>query len=148
MRFDIALIVAASLIGVPDRPKKVDPVKQEKKKLDGTWRAVAVEHLGQNWQGGGFTMTFAVNNKYTQTASNGNVMEEGNYKIDPSKKLKSIDLEILTGKDKGKNQYCLYELQGDSLKMCLPIPGKDRPTEFTTKKGTGYEIFIMTRVKK
>jgi uncharacterized protein (TIGR03067 family) len=147
MRLDVALMLAAGLIGVPDRPKKVDPVKQEQKKMEGTWKAVAIEHLGQSWQGGGFTMTFS-GNKYNQAAATGALMEDGTYKVDPSKKLKALDLIILSGKDKGKNQYCLYELTGDTLKLCLAQPGKDRPAEFSTKNGTGFEIFVMKRVKK
>jgi uncharacterized protein (TIGR03067 family) len=147
MRIEVIMILATSWLGVPDRPKKVDRVKQEVKKLEGAWKAVAIEHLGRELKGSGITLTFT-GHKYAATTVNGVVMEEGTYQIDPSKKPKTMTLSILSGKDKGTTQNALYELQGDTLKICLAQPGKDRPAGFTTKSGTGFEIFMMKRVKK
>ena len=147
MRLDVVLMLAASCLGVPDRPKKVDPVKKEVKKLEGTWKLVGLERLGQEVKGSSLTLTIT-GNKYVAKTRTGVVLEEGTYQINPSRKLKTMTFSILSGKDKGSTQNALYELQGDTLKLCLAQPGKDRPASFTTKTGTGFEMFVMERVKK
>jgi uncharacterized protein (TIGR03067 family) len=147
MRADVVLLLAASVLGVPDRPKKVDRVKKEMKQFQGTWKVVSVEHMGQLRQGSNLRVTFK-GNKYTATSIGNRVIEEGTFSIDPSRKLKTIDLSILTGNDKGSIQRGLYELQGDTLKFCLAQPGKDRPIAFSTRTGTGFELFVLKRVKE
>jgi uncharacterized protein (TIGR03067 family) len=147
MRLDVVLMLAASCFGVPDRPRKGDSVKKEVKKLEGSWKLVGLERQGREINGSSLSLT-VTGNKYVAKTRTGVVLEEGTYQINPSKKPKTMTFSILSGKDKGTTQNALYELQGDKLKLCLAQPGKDRPASFTTRTGTGYEIFVMERVKK
>ena len=39
----------------------------------------------------------------------------------------------------------IYELKGDTLKVCFAKPGQNRPTEFTTKQGTGFLYCLYKR---
>ena len=64
--------------------------------------------------------------------------DELTFKIDPGKKPKQIDMADPKDKD-AKPVPCIYSLEGDELKLCLPLvaPGKKddaaRPESFDTK---------------
>jgi uncharacterized protein (TIGR03067 family) len=64
------------------------------------------------------------------------------FKLDPSKKPKQIDLEIMEGQpNKG-----IYSLEGDTLKLCVSEDeNEDRPTEFATKPGTKIVLIEMKK---
>ena len=40
-----------------------------------------------------------------------------------------------------------YEVDKDTLRSCIVPPGKDRPTEFVTKSGSGIYLFSYKRAK-
>jgi uncharacterized protein (TIGR03067 family) len=67
------------------------------------------------------------------------------YRLDTSKTPKQIDLTV-TAKGapiiKG-----IYALDGDELRLCFSIMGKDRPTEFASKPGAA-EFLILHRLGK
>lgn len=52
------------------------------------------------------------------------------YEIDPSQKPKTMDLEPENNKLKADLGKAIYELNGDTLKLCLGTKGI-RPREFT-----------------
>jgi hypothetical protein len=41
----------------------------------------------------------------------------------------------------------IYELNGDTLKSCVASPGKERPTEFSAKAGSGHTLRVFKCVK-
>jgi uncharacterized protein (TIGR03067 family) len=65
--------------------------------------------------------------------------------LDPSKKPKAIDYEMTEGFSKGKKQFGIYELNGDSFKACFNSAGAGRPTEF--KGGEGLTTSEWKRQK-
>jgi len=65
--------------------------------------------------------------------------------LDESAKPKTIDYEVTDGPNKGKKQLGIYELDGDTLKVCLAAPGDERPKEFSSKEG---EKRVLTAWKK
>ncbi len=69
-------------------------------------------------------------------------------KLDATKKPKAIDLTITGGTGKGKVAHGIYELDGDTLKLCLPQDvDAARPTEFTSIEGARHVLFTMRRQK-
>ncbi len=66
--------------------------------------------------------------------------------IDPSKKPKTIDYDVIDGPTKGKRHLGIYELDGDTFKSCFGAPGAERPTDFTSKPGDG-RTSTVTRTK-
>lgn len=46
-----------------------------------------------------------------------------------------------------RRQVGIYELKGDSLKLCIGMDG-DRPTSFHTEKYTDHTYMLLQRVKK
>src|SRR5262245_49301280 len=67
--------------------------------------------------------------------------------LDPSKKPKTIDYQMIEGFTKGKTQLGIYEIEGDTFKACFGAPGDPRPTDFTTKAGDHRTLSVWKRVK-
>jgi len=103
-------------------------------KLEGSWIATAAVSDGKKapedvLKKAMLTVTFK-GGKYS-VVSEGNEVEAGTYKADPSKKPATIDLTIMTGKDKGKTQPGIYKIEGDTLTVALTPPeSKERPKNF------------------
>ena len=66
-------------------------------------------------------------------------------KLDPSKKPREVEFILAEGKKKALG---IYELSGKTYKLCYAPPGKNRPKEFSAKKGTGYTLSVWQRKKK
>lgn len=121
---------------------------QDKKainKLDGKWVVVSVERDGKADEGLKGAVRVNAGEKYTLTPKDGKAIS-GAFKVDPSKKPKTMDMLPSEGRYKGKTLLGIYELDGDTLKICFAEPGKDRPTEFTSK-GSGVVLAIHKREK-
>ncbi len=70
------------------------------------------------------------------------------YKLDATKKPKVIDLTKAAGVGKGKTAAGIYELDGDTLKLCFPQDeDRARPTKFTSVEGARHVLFTMRRQK-
>jgi uncharacterized protein (TIGR03067 family) len=72
---------------------------------------------------------------------------QGTIEINPTKKPKTIDVKPEIGTNKGKTLLGIYELDGDSLKICLALPDKDRPTAFATAAENGQQLVVYKREK-
>jgi uncharacterized protein (TIGR03067 family) len=78
--------------------------------------------------------------KYTVTL--GEAVDQGTLKLDASAKPKALDISGTDGPNKGKTILAIYERDGDTLRICYDLSGKNRPTEFKTKEGT--QLFLVT----
>ena len=74
--------------------------------------------------------------------------DEGTLKIDADKKPKTIDIIGTEGPNKDKTIPSIYELDGDILKICYTLEGKDRPAAFESKEGTETLFVTYKRAKK
>jgi uncharacterized protein (TIGR03067 family) len=62
---------------------------------------------------------------------------------------KAIDYKQTSeGEDKGKGALGIYEVVGDRLKVCAVPDGKERPTEFSSKPGSGHYFRVYKRERK
>jgi uncharacterized protein (TIGR03067 family) len=75
-------------------------------------------------------------------------VDKGTIKLDPSAKPKTLDVVGTDGPNKGKTIPAIYELDGDTLKVCYDLGGKARPTEFKTAAGTKQFLVVYKREKK
>jgi uncharacterized protein (TIGR03067 family) len=131
----IALIVLAAAAWSQD-------AADERKLLEGAWLPTAAE-LGENpvEEATLKTMKLVIEgDKYTVTV--GKSIDKGSVKIDPAAKPKTMDIIGADGPNKGKTFLAIYELNGDTLRVCYDLTGKARPTEFKTKKGE--PLFLAT----
>jgi uncharacterized protein (TIGR03067 family) len=60
----------------------------------------------------------------------------------------TVDLVIDEGPEdaKGKTSQCIYKLDGDTLTICVSLPGKDRPKEFESAEGEAH-LFKLKKEK-
>jgi uncharacterized protein (TIGR03067 family) len=69
------------------------------------------------------------------------------YKVDPSRAPRTLDVTRSEGPRKGETVLAIYEVKGDSLRTCFAPPGRERPTGFTPKEGSGHVPRTYKRVK-
>ena len=85
--------------------------------------------------------------QYTLNAGTGESVE-GIQTVDVTKSPKTIDATDGSGRNKGKTILGIYEINGDEFKVSFSMPGKPRPTKFTTEKDeSGQWVHIWKRVK-
>ena len=124
-------------------------VKKEMAQLEGAWSMVSGEANGQS-----LPEEYVKDGKrvakdgVTTITVGGEVFAKAKFSIDPSKKPKAIEYTMTMGPTKGKTHLGIYELDGDTVKFCFAAPGKDRPTEFTAKEGSGWTLSVWKRDKK
>ena len=72
----------------------------------------------------------------------GETRDRGSVKLDPAATPKAMDITGTDGPNKGKTLLAIYELDGDRLKICYDLSGKNRPTAFQTTNGS--LLFLVT----
>jgi uncharacterized protein (TIGR03067 family) len=121
--------------------------KDDATAIQGTWEAVAGE-LGSVKQPEDSLIIHQLtlkDGKYDR--KNSPTPDKGNYKLDPGKKPRAIDLTTTEGPGKGVTVLAIYELKGDELRICYDLQDETRPTEFKTKKGTLLHLVSYKRGK-
>jgi uncharacterized protein (TIGR03067 family) len=136
----LAFLAAGLLFAADEAPN--EKVKKEIDALQGTWRGVSAQDEGKALdEDTAKKMEIIIKgDKYTFKVA-GEEQEQGSIKLDPAAKPKTIDLKITSGMDKGKSQAGVYELEKDTLKICLPPPGKDRPKALEGKGANSLYVF-------
>jgi uncharacterized protein (TIGR03067 family) len=76
----------------------------------------------------------------------GNSPDRGTYTIDSTSKPKAITVVGTEGPNNGKTFPAIYELKGDTLRICYDLSGAKRPTEFKSVAGT--KLYLVTYVRK
>ena len=127
-----------------------DDAREELKSLQGTWQAVALEAMGNPFPKDRvppFTIVIGTDGKCT--GKMGQSEFSFTMTINPRKNPKTIENQHHSGPDKGKKQYGIYKLEGDTFTVCMTpggAPADKRPKDFNTK-GTNNVVFVFERVK-
>jgi len=124
-------------------------LEKEVRKFQGTWTFESSETGGKELPTGelkGFILTFE-GDKHTLKKGD-EVVQVGTQKLDPSKSPKSIDVTMTEGPNKGTVMLGIYEIDGDTLKVCFDLQGKKRPTEFKSAPGSENFVNVHKRIKK
>lgn len=147
--FSVIAVGFVCVVGVlgQETPKKGDGVKEELKRLEGTWRVVAVELGGKETDreeiGPNNLLVFSGTKSSVVTGTKKRTIE-CTFTIDPTKSPKWMDTTRISDKVSWPG---IYELKDDTLKVFLGSPGGKRPTEFKTKKHTQQVIHTYQRIK-
>jgi uncharacterized protein (TIGR03067 family) len=123
-----------------------DAAKKDQEKLQGEWTLASGQREGQD-----FPEELVKSLKRTMKddtftiTRDGEALAKGKFKLDPTKKPKAIDISLDTSDMSVKG---IYELEGDTFKLCYAAPGEDRPKEFVSKADSGITLAVWKRVKK
>jgi uncharacterized protein (TIGR03067 family) len=63
------------------------------------------------------------------------------YTIDSTIRPKTIDLD-----NRGKKQLGIFEVDGDTMKICFAAPGRPRPTDFESRSGDGNTAALWKKL--
>jgi uncharacterized protein (TIGR03067 family) len=120
----------------------------DEKGLEGTWKAVSAELGGRAMsQAEAEAITLRIQGTNYEVTVNGEGSDRGFTKIDPKVTPKAMDVSSTNGPNKGKTFPAIYELKGDSLRVCYNLGGANRPTEFKTV--TNSFVFLASyKLKK
>jgi uncharacterized protein (TIGR03067 family) len=65
---------------------------------------------------------------------------------DAARRPRQLDMKFDTGPEKGHTHPCIYELEGETLKLCIATQGSLRPTSFDSPPGSGFAFETLVRV--
>ena len=138
----ICFAVAASLNAfAADSP-------DDAKAVQGNWKPTKAELAGQS-------MTDAVLQSISLKLDNGKYEvfvgdkpDKGTYTFDSTTKPKSMTVTGTEGPNKGKTYPAIYELKGDTLRICYDLSGAKRPVEFKSIAGTRLYLVTYNRKKE
>lgn len=70
---------------------------------------------------------------------------EGQLELDASVSPRQLDMKFDAGPEKGNTNLCIYELEGDTWKICIATHGTVRPAKFASSKGSGFAVETLIR---
>ncbi len=152
--FAMSRLFLCSMLAVvlgSNEPARGDDAKSDKNQLQGTWQVTAGVSDGKpipKDQLERMKIVFA-GEKMSLFPPDGKKALESTFVVDSSKEPKAIDTTRAEGGARGKTANGIYELDGDTLKLCLPVRlDKERPTAFAAPENSGQVLLTLKRVKK
>jgi uncharacterized protein (TIGR03067 family) len=73
--------------------------------------------------------------------------DNGTYALDTTTKPKGMTVVGTEGPNKGKTFPCIYELNGDMLRICYNLSGNKQPADFKSVVGTKLYLVTYKRQK-
>lgn len=125
--------------------------KTELNKLQGKWLIVAMERDGRSAPEehcDSLLVTIAGDKMTLGFKEGKGLVVEHQIQLDPTNP-KVMDLVVPSGSQKGKVLLGIYELDGQTLKMCHTDAGaKERPSEYKAPAGKYLNVIIVKRAPK
>jgi uncharacterized protein (TIGR03067 family) len=118
------------------------------KAVQGNWKPAKAEMAGQPMTDS-FLKSISLkldNGKYEVFV--GDKPDKGTYTVDSTTKPKSMTITGTDGPNHGKTFPAIYELNGDTLRICYDLSGAKRPTEFKSIAGTMLYFVTYKRKKE
>jgi uncharacterized protein (TIGR03067 family) len=116
------------------------------KAIQGDWKPVKAELGGQPMAEEVLKTISLKIGEGTYEVHVGNSPDKGTVTVDSSTKPKSLTIVGTEGPNKGKTFPCIYELKGETLRICYDLSGVKRPAEFKTAAGT--KLYLVTYTRK
>jgi uncharacterized protein (TIGR03067 family) len=138
--FVLAFPFSCGLRAAEDAGKELDH-------LQGNWSLVSAEEAGKNQtEAKGRNVSVVVKGDVWSIKYEGQPKSlDMKLELDPSSKPKAVDF-VSTLRDNVK-AHGIYELDGDTLKVCWAKAGHARPSEFKTNAGDKRIFLTLKRVK-
>ena len=122
------LMIAAIMLGVLAAAQE----KSNNNALAGTWQAVEAELGGKPLPPDVVRSIKLILSVHEYQVGN----DFGTVEIDPNAMPSAMIIKGTKGPNEGKTMLAIYELSGDTLRICYDLTGLKRPTVFATEGGT------------
>ena len=113
--------------------------------LQGAWTVTALEVDGQSMSADMLEEARIVIQGARFTSNGMGAEYGGTVELDASAKPRRIDMKFDSGPEKGNTNRGIYELDGDTWKLCLNTLGGQRPAKFGSAPGSGIAVETLTR---
>jgi uncharacterized protein (TIGR03067 family) len=142
----LVLVSSPGLAKDGDDPR--DAAKKDLAQLQGAWSLVAMEAEGRSLDPEVFEGWGSVyeGDRLILKAKD-EIRRRGIVTLDPAQTPKAMNTWDLDGPFQDQTVPGIYLLDGDTLKLCFARPGEKRPTELTTRSGTGFLVVVYKRQK-
>lgn len=155
----IAVLLPCIMAMAADTKPATEAKPGESKSLQGTWMATSIEVNGNKVsedvmkEAGEQRLVFEDGKGTIKKGSE--LLGEFTYKVDAEKSPKTLDISLNKGSGdfkqyEGKKSRAIYEVKGDSMKVCWTFFESDRtrPTEFATSADSNLLLVTYKREKK
>jgi uncharacterized protein (TIGR03067 family) len=147
----VSLLVLALVLGWASAAPTQDGAKKDQEAVQGAWKVVKFTVAGKD-QADDLLKKLRVTiegDKFTMKLADG-VIGEAQFKLDPSKSPRQIDMVNLSGPEKGQVRLGIYEIDGNTWKACFLLndAAKKRPANFEPVAGTLSSILVLERSKE
>ncbi len=120
-------------------------MNEDSKQLQGVWSIVSLEMDGHSSSGAALdSAKISIQGKRFISTGMG-AAYEGTIELDPTSTPKAFALNFTTGPEKGNSNLGIYELEGDTWRICLATRGTNRPQRFAAPPGTGIALEVLKR---
>jgi uncharacterized protein (TIGR03067 family) len=140
----LLVLTAGLLLGADDK-------KDDLKKMEGVWEVGSIEQGGKKSPEDKIKEAdlrlHITGNKFIYKAAGQTVME-GTFEIGSDKNPKTLDVKGKDPSGKEEKTVGIYQMDGDTMRVCFVPEGSDRPAKFETKEGTKAALIVYKRVKK
>lgn len=117
----------------------------DKEKFQGKWKAEKAVRNGEEAPAEELAkMSIVFKDNVAIPHEGENARDEAEFTLDEKKKPKTIDIRPKQGNEKLIEG--IYELDGDTLKICFAKAG--RPSKFESTAGSDVMFIVLKRVKK
>jgi uncharacterized protein (TIGR03067 family) len=142
------ILIVIALLVLGQGTQQDSSTSDDLEKLQGTWILLSLEVEGAKLPDAMLSGSKIIIKGENFKSISAGVAYEGKIKIDLNAKPKTIDLIFTDGPEKGRTSLGIYELDGDSLRICLSLAGSTRPIEFASKPGSGFAFETLKREKQ
>jgi uncharacterized protein (TIGR03067 family) len=143
-----ASLMLTALLSAAGQPgSSPDAVKHELMRLQGGWLVESLEENGvkaapETFKGR--TVFFGRNTLLLRQGTK--MLQISVVHLDPAKTPKSLNAQIMQGKQKGEMLLGIYERDGDTLKLCIDTTANARPKDFTSAPDSNRLLMICKRI--
>jgi uncharacterized protein (TIGR03067 family) len=113
--------------------------------LQGTWTITALEADGVAVPEAMLGAARIVIEGSRFTSSGMGEVYQGTLRLDNTGSPARIDMEFDAGPEKGNTNLGIYQMDGDSWRLCLATRGTVRPASFVSTPGSGFALETLVR---
>jgi uncharacterized protein (TIGR03067 family) len=148
MRRPLLFLLTAGLLLAADAAPD-EAARKDLERMQGDWAADSYVQDGMKVPPDDAQALFRTvkGNAYTVFRFN-KAIGKGTFTLDATKRPRALDARPTAGKGAASPLLGIYELDGDTLKLCFAPPGKERPAAFTSPPGSGHVLSVWKREKK